>query len=470
MPSPMGFEQFLNNRLTTDIRPMKERNSFSSRFGRKRTHMHAARVLTIVGAAMLLKKLLLEGMDNAGNTLMAKAIKQGPMLRAAIKQGGLSDCYLLATILGIILVNPNYFDRIIIPIILPDGTPGVHLYFYESRTNSIVQITMSLLVSTSFNNPNDDDVRPEILEKGYPFFRSGQKDYLKANMGSGTEFGMAVFLQPIAATQTRDDRPSFIASHRAAGRVITCLTSNIANSLTRQHCLTGLDAGTLIDPWYGDTDKPVPASVLNDPKEIIVMYAMGFPTTFPLLPAEDPTPTPLPAPTPPPTPPAPPVVPPVVPPVTPPAPPSVNPDPPKENPIMNISFKNPAIGALTSSITKTFDLLESNDVPGLSDAILESYSSDADRVEVWSSKFKKGADLKPVDQWGSRLDIGSQTVTLTFVKGGQASIVLTMIFNVKAKTQPAPQDQPKPVASPIVKITTIVEHADGSKKETIVAL
>lgn len=279
------FEHFLNQLIAVDVRPENQIDFFQQvGSGRKRTTIRKATVIPLAGASTTIKNLILGTLANAGVTVRG-VLKQAPLLRSAIGQGAVGDCYLEAFMVNLALIAPTWLDDyVILPVNLADGTPGCVVHYYERSTNSIVQITTSLEVSTSYNNPHDDDIRPELIEKTYGFFRSGVADYLKLNMGSGTEAGIALGWTSVAARQPAEDPSKFISSHRSVGRAVMVLTSPSAKTLIYSHAYTGFDGLTLINPWDGSQNTPVTLVTLSNPAEVSAIYALQPSNTLEKLP------------------------------------------------------------------------------------------------------------------------------------------------------------------------------------------
>ena len=259
---PHPLETILRSKLAFDTRPDSARNKFQVGAGRKRT--------TLVGASV--KSITETNVANAGITTWG-VLKQQPMTRAMFKQRNLSDCFLLATCIALTIDDPNWTDNIILPI---DAKNVIVQYYYGGM---IVQITCTLEVSTSYNNPDDDDVRGELIEKTYGFLRSGIADYTKDNFGTGTEAGMALGWVPSGAYQSKtNDAPAFIDAARAAGHIVTIITPTTATVLPAQHCECAINGHTLVNPWDGSVDVPVTQATLQNTSEVAVIYSLSKPS------------------------------------------------------------------------------------------------------------------------------------------------------------------------------------------------
>lgn len=267
----------INAKIKTDTRAPKLRNLASAGSGRKRT--------TIVGATV--KSITQAQVDNAGLTVWG-VLKQQPMTRSMFRQGALADCYLLSSAIALTLDNPNWSDDIILPI---DPRAVIVQYFYKGE---IVQITTTLEVSTSYNNPSDDDVRVELLEKTYGLLRTGISDYQKAAWGNGFEAAQALGRQTATiATQT----PAGFDGARAAGKGILAITGANATKITARHAVCFLNGTTRIDPWDGSTNVYTPPEVITDRTQIAAAYAITTPTPKILTKPSTPmTPAPVPMP------------------------------------------------------------------------------------------------------------------------------------------------------------------------------
>lgn len=293
---PRDLQSHLRQMIAVDTRPRTMIDRFQAGAGRKRTTIRNADVIPLTGA-LPVKQMMLDKLANAGITIRG-VLKQGPLLRSAIKQGTLADCFELSTMTGLALSYPTWLDDyIILPVNLADGTPGVVVNFYESKSNSIVQITTSLEISTSYNNPGDDDIRPELIEKTYGFFRSGVADYYKNNWGNGFEVGIAFGFKVTASRypSTPGLASAFINTHRTARRIVMILTAAVAKVLIASHAYSGKDGSTAINPWDGPTDVPVTDAILGSASEVAAIYALEPANILPRLPTQIiPAPNPMP--------------------------------------------------------------------------------------------------------------------------------------------------------------------------------
>jgi calpain family cysteine protease len=244
--------------LTKEKRVTELQDRYSAAAGRKRTTIIHAQVLPQAEATLPVKDITETRPANMGNSVWGMLTK-GLLTRAAIYQGNLGDCYLLATILGLLQIDPNFFDDIFIPCTLPDGTPGV-IVQYVFR-GYIVRITTTLEVSTQYNNPNDLDIRVELLEKTYGFLRSGIADIMKDSIGSGVEAG-AAFGCTYRVLQASERTVAIIDAITRAGAFMTFITNPTTKQLVAGHCYTSnrvlfasiVGKMVLINPWFGDKD------------------------------------------------------------------------------------------------------------------------------------------------------------------------------------------------------------------------
>jgi hypothetical protein len=431
------LEKQFKDLLAVDTRPVAARDKFQAAAKRKRTTLRDAKVMSPEAAALAVKKFSLGMPDNAGNTVRG-VLKQGPMLRTAIVQGGIGDCYFLAGILGTILVDPLWFDKyVILPVTLADGTAGCLVYFYERKTNSIVEFTTSLEVSTSYNNPHDADIRPEILEKNYAFFRRGVNDFLQLNWGNGTEAGDAFGFKSIAARQSAELPSAFIDKHRAAGRFVTIVTSPKAVILVASHAYAALDGRTLINTWDGGSNVAVADSTLQNLSEVAAMYALEPANILPRLPAAPapappiiiPTPNPMPQPTP------------------------VEPKPEPEKP-MPIQFNLLCEPPRNES---------GNVVVAKGTVVKLTWGTDGDAVRIQNSLWNSDK-MHPANGQTMFTATDHNTVTLTATKAGSEPAVIKVGIVVK-DAPPAPTPLPTD-EDPIVSVVVVATRKSGKVTNT----
>jgi hypothetical protein len=286
-----GLEEVLVAKLAFDTRPDGHRDQFQAAAGRKRSTIRKVRVVPLAGYAIRQHTLTTV---TGGGVMVRKALKQQPFRRDMVAQGAVGDCWLLGGVVATaVSIDPNFLDDILIPVTLPDGSDGVMMQLFEVTTRSIVQITMSLDTSTSYNNPHDDDIRVELLEKGWGFFRSGVADYAKINFGSGVEAFNAFGMTAKATAKT----VAGINAARAAGQAVTAVTWQETKSLVGRHLYAVLDGDTFINPWDAKLDTPVTPEVLAS--DVAAVYCGWFPATRILQRPAAPTPAPAPAPAPP---------------------------------------------------------------------------------------------------------------------------------------------------------------------------
>jgi hypothetical protein len=261
MTPAQRMESNLSALLKSDTRPASAQDAISRHLGRKRTHMRTA----AVGAAAVLT-LLLTAMKNAGVTQL-KPLKVGPMKPEAIRQlPGAEDaydkagtCWILSILLGLCYTNPSYLDNLIVPV---DSKNVILLMLWQGE---VVAIHMSLEVSTSYNNPDDDDVRPEIVLKGTALLRAANwKSTTTADLGNNNfgdpaiEAG-ALGLDVVGAAAT----PAALATALvAAGTFIALCTTSSTTAYIRLHCyiILAVIAGGFRaqQPWAGGVDLTIP--------------------------------------------------------------------------------------------------------------------------------------------------------------------------------------------------------------------
>lgn len=289
------MQSFLNGLLRSDTRPAAEQNRISRHLGRKRTHMRAAAV-----GASAVKDLVISVMKNAGVTHLQPR-KVGPMLPPAIHQlRGAQDgedkagtCWILVNLLGLCFISPSYVDNLIVTV---DDQNVILLLLWQGQ---IVAIHMTLEVSTAYNNPDDDDVRPEVILKGFSLVRAA--DWQTSHTA---DLALNDFGDPgIAAGSLGLDFSSLPAALSSIDAALSGKRFIVATTLAaphdqyiRLHCyalLAKLAAGYRAQqPWFGGDDLTIPPDHVTSGGNFAGFISVSAPATLRLYPALVGVPTP----------------------------------------------------------------------------------------------------------------------------------------------------------------------------------
>ncbi len=258
---PAKLEAHFNGMIAVDTRPLMKRDRYKAINGVKRTNIESVRVISAGDAPPPIKTETQTTIDHAGDTTVG-TILTGPIDPAAVNQNVLGDCWLLVAILLILFRDPSYFDDLIVPI--GDGKVVVQLW----SNGLIIQITTSLVVSTDYDKPVNGDIRVELLEKVYAFFRNGISDYYQLNLGNVVS-ALAAFGLDVGGTVVAS---SAIIAAMNAGSVVSLMTTPTAPSPWVQdhfYAVRASDAaGNLLmrNPWAGSIDiSPTSPSTVANP-------------------------------------------------------------------------------------------------------------------------------------------------------------------------------------------------------------
>jgi hypothetical protein len=293
-----ALEDHYNALIARDTRPAGLRNRFSVRQGGKRTNILAVRVYDLAAAPPIVPITEPE-LTDAGPTKMG-ALTRGPLAPSAIGQdlggGDLADCGPLCTLLGVSYSpQPDLLDRRLFPV---NSTTVVFRFWWLSK---VIDVTMSLLVSTRFNNPNDADIRPELFEKGVGFVISGAPAYFEDAYRAPIDAGGALGL---TGAGLLIGIPTITGALASGKIVILCTSANPKPKYIPLHYylvrkLNADGTATLQQPWYGGQDIIVPQSDLLDMTSFPSCQTLAFPATdvfAGLAPPANAAPTPAPTP------------------------------------------------------------------------------------------------------------------------------------------------------------------------------
>jgi hypothetical protein len=284
-PFALALRALMLASLAKDPRPVVERDQHQKKRGKKRTTIAGVELEPTAGADLPTKDVDLNNPSDMGRTRWG-IMTWGALLREAVLQGQLLDCYLLAAILGIIQVDPLFFDDVFEQI---DDKTVVVKYVIRGY---VIRIKVTLEVSIEFNNPNDNDIRVELIEKTYGFARRTVESMHAADWGNGTEAGMAWGLTTTKAVQSAERTPAFVdAIHRRdvtprSGWYVTLLSASSATLIAYSHAYTTdrfkfasllPDNVVLINPWAGAADCVVPVQAIRDPKQFAAIYYLFVP-------------------------------------------------------------------------------------------------------------------------------------------------------------------------------------------------
>ena len=205
-----------------------------------------------------------------------------------IRQGGVGDCYYLASLAGFALTDPEVIRQFIAP--LGDGTYAVR--FFQNDQEVFLRLDADLPVSSGTSLAYaklgvDGELWVPLAEKAYAFFRRGENSYASLSSGWMTTVYREITNEQTSlqwtSSKTADQLYDRIATDLAAGHTITLGSkSGGVGPIVGGHAYTVVAASiedgqryvTVYNPWgydgrsyddnYGDGLMKLSADLVKD--------------------------------------------------------------------------------------------------------------------------------------------------------------------------------------------------------------
>ena len=179
-----------------------------------------------------------------------------------IEQGGIGDCYFLATLAALAKTDPQLIRQSIVS--LGDGTYAVQ-FFNSSGVKTYLRID-GYLPTTSWGGQaydatgNQGDMWAALLEKAWAYFRDDEGSYASINSGYMSEASTALGLpsESIYSATSATSLAQQIQSFLAAGDAVTYATTSNMSNLIGSHAYT-------VDQVVTNSSGTITGIVLRNP-------------------------------------------------------------------------------------------------------------------------------------------------------------------------------------------------------------
>lgn len=230
-------------------------DSFSGEGSSHKIAKFAGGVTKALGAALANPK------DSGATVKLAASMFGSGPLADDINQGGVGDCYFLASLAAFAQTNPGVILDSAVD--LGDGTYVVEYH----RNNAPVYVRVSNAFSTGpywgykFARPGDSGTLWALaMEKAFAYFRTGANTYASISAGWMSEVytALGVGYANFSLSGTENNFFAMISGSLATGKAVTLGTSSTAPNLVGGHAYTlmsvsvghdGLTRYTLRNPW-----------------------------------------------------------------------------------------------------------------------------------------------------------------------------------------------------------------------------